>query len=81
MMPAVVREYFGSANLGTILGLVMGVMTVGPMIGPPLVGWMFDSSGSYGGAWFVLGGIAIVGMISVLTIPSVSATQQKLYKP
>jgi MFS family permease len=79
MMPAVVREYFGRTNLGTILGLIMGVTTIGTVTGPPLAGWIFDSFNSYQSAWFVLSGIAVAGVVSLLTTPSVSATRQKIY--
>jgi MFS family permease len=72
MMPALVREYFGTVRLATILGLVMGVAQIGSMVGPPLAGLAFDRLGSYQVAWFGLAGLAIVGMISLLTTPRVA---------
>jgi MFS family permease len=74
MTSAVLREHFGRARLGTVLGLTMGVMMVGSMIGPPLAGWVFDSFGSYQGMWFACIGVLIVGIVSFLTAPPVSST-------
>jgi sugar phosphate permease len=70
MSAALVREHFGTARLGTILGLAMGVTYVGSIVGPPLAGWVYDTYGSYQGAWFALAGVAIAGMVSFLTAPS-----------
>jgi MFS family permease len=72
MMPALVREYFGRVRLATVLGLVMGVAQIGSMVGPPLAGLVFDKFGSYQLAWFGLGGLAIAGMVSLLTTPRVA---------
>ncbi|MFW6102052.1 MAG: MFS transporter [Chloroflexota bacterium] len=69
MMPALVREYFGRVRLATVLGLVMGIAQIGSMVGPPLAGLAFDRLGSYQVAWFGLAGLAIAGMVSLLTTP------------
>jgi MFS family permease len=69
MSAALVREYFGRARLGTVLGLATGVAYVGSLIGPPLAGWMYDAYGSYQGAWFVMAGVAFAGMVGFITAP------------
>ncbi|MFC1910398.1 MFS transporter [Chloroflexota bacterium] len=74
MLPALLREYFGRGKFGTILGLAMGVLAIGIMAGPPLSGWVFDTFGSYEGAWFALSGIVMLGMIILLTTPRVGNT-------
>jgi len=71
MTSALLREYFGRARLGTIIGIAMGVMMVGNMLGPPMAAWIFDSSGSYQGAWFGMTGLLVAGIIIMLTAPSV----------
>jgi sugar phosphate permease len=71
MSAALIREYFGRAWLGTVLGFATGVAYIGSLVGPPLAGWVYDTYGSYQGAWFALAGVAIVGMLSFVTIPSV----------
>jgi len=69
MSAALIREYFGRARLGTILGLATGVAYVGSLIGPPLVGWIYDAYGSYQGAWFIMAGLAFAGMVGFITAP------------
>jgi MFS family permease len=76
MMPALIREYFGRVRLGTIIGLVMGIMMIGHIIGPPLAGWVFDNFGSYQGAWYAFAGVVIVGTVSLLTTPPVGNRMQ-----
>lgn len=71
VMPAILREHFGSAHLGTLIGFVMGVSMVGSIISPPLTGWIFDTFGSYQIAWFICAGFAIVGTVSMISIPPV----------
>jgi cyanate permease len=51
---ASVREYFGRRAFGSNHGMVIAHMTFGGMIGPPLVGWIFDARTSYSLAWLVL---------------------------
>ncbi|MFC1934651.1 MFS transporter [Chloroflexota bacterium] len=71
---ALLREYFGRGSFGTILGFTSGVAFVGHIAGPPLVGWVFDTWGSYQGTWLGYGTITIVGVVLALTIPSFSST-------
>ena len=66
---SLVREYFGRTNFGTIFGLIIGIGGLGSIIGPTAAGWIYDNFGSYQGIWFVFAGLAIVAVISVLTIP------------
>jgi MFS family permease len=74
MSAALIREYFGRANLGTVLGLATGVAYVGSLIGPPLTGWIYDTYGSYQVAWFIMAGLAFVGMVGFITVPPVRRT-------
>jgi MFS family permease len=75
MSVAIVREYFGRARLGTIIGLTTGVAYVGSLIGPPLAGWIYDAYGSYQGAWFTMTGLSVAGMVSYLTAPPSGRTR------
>ena len=70
------REYFGRSSFGTILGLMSGIMMLGNVAGAPLAGWVFDTWGSYQGAWLSYGAITLAGAFLVLTIPSPSSTIQ-----
>ncbi len=73
---SVIREFFGRSNFGTIHGLVIGVMMVGSISGPPIAGYVFDNWGSYQPIWFVFVGLAIAALFVVATTPPVSTTIQ-----
>jgi len=64
-------SYFGRANFGTVMGLVMGFCSLGTVLGPPLAGLVWDKMGNYTLAWYVGIGIAIIGMLSVWSLPKV----------
>ncbi|MFC1899921.1 MFS transporter [Chloroflexota bacterium] len=64
------REYFGRVNFGTILGFLMGVEMLGNVIGSPLAGWTYDTTGSYETIWLIYGGLVLIGLFIILTIPS-----------
>ena len=72
MSIALLREYFGRARLGTILGMATGVAYTGSLVGAPIAGWVYDNYGSYQVAWFALAGLAIAGMFSFITTPPAS---------
>jgi MFS family permease len=55
--------------------LATGVAYVGSWIGTPLAGWIYDTYGSYQGAWLILAGVGFAGTVSFITIPSVSKTR------
>ena len=67
---SLVREYFGRASFGTILGLIIGVGCLGSIIGPTVAGWVYDNWGSYQAIWLTFAGLAVAAVISVLTIHS-----------
>ena len=74
--PSMVAEYFGRANYGTILGLMVGINAVGAIIGPPLAGWVFDTWDSYQGIWLAYSGLAIVGSLLIFNITPVKMTRE-----
>ena len=76
MRLALVREYFGRKNFGTIFGLLVGLTMLGNVIGPTITGWVYDNWESYQGIWFVFAGLVTAGLISLLTIPPASTTVQ-----
>jgi len=69
LRPPIIREYFGTKNFGAIYGLSGVFATVGMVTAPPLAGWIYDTSGIYGQAWLILGILAMVGVIIMLTLP------------
>jgi MFS family permease len=71
------RAYFGMKSYGTVLGLVMGVGTVGSMVGAPLAGYIYDTTGTYQLAWYIYTGIAALSLLSILLIPSAVNPESK----
>ncbi len=76
MRAVLVREYFGRANFGTILGFLMGLSALGAVGGPLFAAWIFDSQGSYQVAWLVFTGLVLAAMMVMATTPPVSAAAQ-----
>jgi MFS family permease len=71
MTPALLREYFGKARFGTILGFTIGIITFGIIVGPTLSGWVFDTWGSYQGVWLAYSALAIGGAVVIASTPPV----------
>jgi OFA family oxalate/formate antiporter-like MFS transporter len=66
------KESFGTSNLGAIIGFSISISSLGMMAGPPLVSWIYESFGEYRIAWFIVIGIALISIISQLTNPAIS---------
>lgn len=66
MTSCLVIEYFGKDRIGSILGIMGGLMTFGTVIGAPLAGWFFDHMKDYAPAWFVIS--AILSSATILFI-------------
>jgi MFS family permease len=71
------RENFGTTNLGSVIGFSVGITAIGLMVGPPLSSWLYESFGDYRITWLVLTGITVISIISQLTNPSVHTRRQK----
>jgi MFS transporter, OFA family, oxalate/formate antiporter len=71
MTSPILRQYFGRARLGTVLGFTTGIMLIGCTVGAPLAGWVYDRFHNYQAAWLVSIVILLVGIISFLTTPPV----------
>lgn len=71
------REYFGAKNFGTILGFIMGVGTIGSIIGAPLAGFVFDRLGSYQPVWFTYSILAVLSLLMVATTPPLKAKSKE----
>jgi OFA family oxalate/formate antiporter-like MFS transporter len=69
---ALARDYFGRANFGSIYGLVTGISVVGSIVSPPLVGWVYDTWGSYQVVWFAFAALPIAALGFIITLPKAS---------
>ncbi|MBW2061551.1 MAG: MFS transporter [Deltaproteobacteria bacterium] len=68
MRGTIIREYFGRASFGKLIGLTMGVASVAGIIGPTLGGLVFDTLGSYYLLWVAYAVLSIFGMLLTLRI-------------
>jgi MFS family permease len=74
----ILKDSFGTSNLGTITGFSVSITAIGMIVGPPLTSWIFEMFGNYRVAWFVLIGMATISTLGLVTIPSVQTVRQKL---
>jgi sugar phosphate permease len=78
---SVIREFFGRGNFGAIHGFVLGIIALGSIVGPPLAGWVFDRWSTYQPIWLVFAGLAVVAMLTAMSIPPVARTAQPIDEP
>ena len=64
------REHYGRAIFGAVLGFNSTIMMIGNTTGAPIAGWVYDHWHSYQCAWLSFGALTLVGMILALTAPA-----------
>jgi len=67
LRPALMREYFGRRHFGSIFGLVMGVNAIGGIVGPPVAGRIFDTTGDYRPVWVAFAILCAAAVCLVLS--------------
>jgi OFA family oxalate/formate antiporter-like MFS transporter len=67
-MPAFNADYFGSANVGKIYGLMLTAWSFGGVLGPVLISRIVDATGAYANAMYILAGLMVVSTIVPLII-------------
>ncbi|MFH1381628.1 MAG: MFS transporter [Chloroflexota bacterium] len=67
---ALTREYFGTYRFGTVSGLVNVFASTGIIVGPPIVGLVYDTLGNYSSVWIIFSAISMVGVAAFLMLPS-----------
>jgi nitrate/nitrite transporter NarK len=59
---------------GREMGNVMGIVSLGPgifgFVGPQMLGWLRDWTGSFAAGWYFLGSVAVVSLVLILYIKS-----------
>jgi MFS family permease len=71
LLPAIVGDFFGRLAIGTILGFVWAIAASAAAFGPVVAGYLYDLTGSYGGA-FALSAVlnlAAAGLVLFLRKP------------
>ncbi len=64
------REYYGRAFFGKLIGIMMGFAAGGGVVGPTAAGWIFDATGSYHLVWLIFTCLIVVAIILVLGVES-----------
>lgn len=66
-MPAFAADYFGSKNVGPIYGLMLTAWGCASAVGPLLIAYMRQTTGSYHGALHIIAGVmAISALLPIL---------------
>jgi MFS family permease len=64
----ILREYFGRDSFGKLLGITMGIGSIGGIIGPVLAGWAFDTTRTYHSIWVAFSGFSGLSIWLILRI-------------
>lgn len=62
-MPAFAADYFGSADVGRIYGLMLTAWSFGGILGPILISVIVDTTGAYTAALYIIAGILLLSAI------------------
>lgn len=76
MIPMIVSDMFGSASYKTLVGLFLGLSTLGISVGNPIMNYGYDMFGSYTPMLQIFGILAIVSLVMML----ISITWVKKYR-
>ena len=64
----IVAEYFGIRSHGVLFGIVVFSSMVGGAIGPVIAGNIFDTTGSYGLAFWICTSVSALALVIMLTL-------------
>jgi MFS transporter, OFA family, oxalate/formate antiporter len=76
-MPAFAADYFGSANVGPIYGLMLTAWGFASAFGPLLIAHLRQASGSYGSGLHIIAGIMAVSVLLPLVVSAPKGTSAK----
>jgi MFS family permease len=77
---AIVREYFGRASFGRLIGIMLGMTAIGGVIGPTVAGWTFDTWGGYQPVWRFFAGITVIAIVLLLRLKAPHQMSEELRK-
>ncbi len=75
-MPAFNADYFGPRNVGMIYGLMITAWGFGGVLGPQIISVMYDLTGAYVRAFYIIAGIMLVSAIIPFIVRPPKAPQE-----
>lgn len=70
IIPLMAAELFGVKALGRVMGLIISVDGLGEAFGPILAAYIRDTSGSYVYGFTALIGLALIGTVAIIMLPT-----------
>ena len=80
LAPAVLAQFFGTGNLGALVGSLYTSNAFGTLIGPPLAGFIIDHTGSYRWAIATALAMATAAFLVLLPLPKIEIPDPALQK-
>ena len=68
---------FGNRSLGSVIGVLQGTSIAAGVVGPILMGAMFDALGDYAAAIWILEGVALAALLPVALMEPLRALQAR----
>jgi cyanate permease len=66
--PLIAKHGFAPSSRGTVIGSLTSLRQLGFAFGPWLMGGIFDRSGSYDGAFLLLGVACLISLVAILKV-------------
>jgi MFS family permease len=70
IIPLMAAELFGVGVLGRVMGIVVTANGVAEAVSPMFVGYLRDVTGSYSAGFVWLVGVALVGAVAIMLLPT-----------
>jgi OFA family oxalate/formate antiporter-like MFS transporter len=67
-VPIISKHCYGPQNLGRTIGIFTAILQLGFALGPWLMGWMHDNSGSYTQAFILFAVLSVVAGLCLLRV-------------
>ncbi|MGZ6186236.1 MAG: MFS transporter [Candidatus Binataceae bacterium] len=80
LAPAVLAQFFGTGNLGALVGSLYTSNAFGTLIGPPLAGFIIDHTGGYRWAIATALAMATAAFLVLLPLPKIEIPDPALQK-
>jgi sugar phosphate permease len=62
---SILREYYGRDLFPRMIGIMLGVSSIGGIIGPTITGRVYDTFGSYNYLWLIYAGILLLSILLI----------------